>query len=102
MQNFKQLLCLEYYGEGDTRLGNEFAALVKKVSSSYDTLDVFIQRAKVYNPAGRFQTEAESDEISKTLMAFLKDNGVDTLACPGSIEGYDSLVSLILDVLKRQ
>ena len=80
---------------------HEFAALVKKVSGSYDTLNVFVRRVKPYNPIGRFQTEEESDEISDTLSTFLNENGITPIVCPGDIQGYDGLVSMVLDVLKK-
>ena len=96
------LMLNSYYGKDDIRLGDEFNALVKKISNSYDTLDIFFQRVKPYNPLGRRHTEAESDSISDELLEFLNKNGVKPIMFAGDISGYDSIVGITLDLLKRK
>ncbi len=81
-------------------LGQEFDRLVTKVSESYDSMNVFINRSKPYNSAGRFQTESESDALSRDLQKFLTNHGVTCRHYSGNIEGYDTLVTDILDKLK--
>ena len=90
-----------YYGKDDPKLGDEFNAMVKKVANSYPSLNVFIQRVKPYNPIGRFQTEQESDELSKDLLRFLEEYGVELETYPGSVAGYDELVKKVLELLKN-
>lgn len=90
-----------YYGKDDPRLGEEFNAMVKKVANSYSSLNVFVQRVKPYNPIGRFQTEQESDELSKDLLRFLEEYGIELEMYPGSVDGYDRLVEKILKLLKN-
>ena len=75
--------------------------MVKKVANSYPSLNVFIQRVKPYNPIGRFQTEQESDELSKDLLRFLEEYGVELETYPGSVAGYDELVKKVLELLKN-
>lgn len=82
----------------DPILGAEFDALVTKVFKSYDSLNVFIDRVKPYNGAGRFQTEQESDNLSKEMLAFLNRHGIGCRHYKGDIEGYDVLVA---DILRR-
>ena len=59
--------------------------------------NVFINRTKPYNDAGRFQTEAESDELSRKLQEFLIAHGVACRHYNGDKGGYDVLVADILD-----
>ena len=89
-------ILLSSFYENDPVLGEEFDALVTKVFSSYDSMNVFVNRVKPYNPAGRFQNEEESDELAKKLVAFLRCHGVDYTQYPGNVDGYDRLVSDIL------
>ena len=72
---------------------------VDKVFDYYNRIDVFVHRVKPYNEAGRFQTEEESDAISKEMLRFLDKFGVDCLHINGDFAGYDSLVDTVLDAL---
>lgn len=63
---------------------------------------MFINRVKPYNPAGRFQTEAESDMLADDLFDFLNKHGVICKHYTGSEDGYDVLVKDILDVIKEK
>lgn len=83
----------------DPVLGEEFDRLVTKVAKSYDSLNVFINRTKPYNGAGRFQTEAESDELSCELHEFLVAHDVACQRYNGDKAGYDTLVADILERL---
>ncbi len=74
------------------------AYIFGKVFNSYDSMNVFINRVKPYTPSGRFQTEAESDELSNVMRAFLDDHGIVCAQYDGCKEGYDALAS---DILRR-
>lgn len=93
------LLLGAFYGRNDARLGKEFVSLVRNVSRSYDSMDIFLQRVKPYSPVGRFQTEEESDELSGELFDFLDKNGVKPIFCPGNTKGFDDIVNVTLDLL---
>lgn len=94
------LLLSCFYCDDDT-LGDEFNALVSKVFDSYNSMNVFINRVKPYNPTGRFQNEQESDALSQDLIPFLNKFGVSCRHYDGCEESYDILVADILDALKR-
>lgn len=81
------LLLSSFYGDEEQILGSEFKALVKKVSGSYACYDAFIDRVKPYNPAGRFQNEQESDEVSVALVTFLKERNIFPKHYNGDTEG---------------
>lgn len=93
------ILLSSFYNR-DEVLGKELDALVTKVFNTYDSFNVFINRVKPYNPIGRFQTEAESDELAGDMFRFLADHGVACRYYSGSTEGYDTLVEDILHELK--
>lgn len=84
----------------DPVLGDEFDKLVTKVFNSYDSFNAFINRVKPYNVAGRFQTEQESDELAKKLLAFITEHGIACRHYDGDVKSYDVLVSDILTRLK--
>ena len=69
------ILLSSFYNK-DELLGKELDALVSKVFDSYHNYNAFINRVKKYNPAGRFQTETESDRLSVDLANFLNNHGV--------------------------
>lgn len=92
-------ILLSPFYANDPILGEEFDRLVTKVSESYDSINVFINRTKPYNGAGRFQTEAKSDELSRKLHEFLIAHGVACRHYNGDKDGYDVLVADILDRL---
>ena len=93
------ILLSAFYNDNDHVLGEEFDKLVFKVFDYYNRIDVFVHRVKPYNAAGRFQTEEESDAISKEMLRFLDKFGVDCLHINGDFAGYDSLVDTVLDAL---
>ena len=95
------LLLSSFYNSDKEVLGEEFDALVSKVFKSYKSFNVFIRRVKPYNPKGRFQTEAESDELSRELIGFLNNHDVDCLYYNGCEEDYDKLVCDIIYALKE-
>lgn len=92
------LLLSSYYGRlnHDKCSGKEFDELVKKISGEYDTMDVFIDRVKPYNPNGRLQTEKQSDNISAELEKFLNECGVFPMHYTGNELGYSRIVNRII------
>ena len=93
-------ILLSPFYANDPVLGEEFDHLVTKVAKSFDSMNVFINRVKPYNPSGRFQTEAESDELSNVMRAFLGKHNVTCAEYDGCIAGYDTLVNDILTRVK--
>lgn len=82
------------YNNDRVRFGDEFDALVKKVNSTFKSLDYFVTRVKPYNANGRFQTEAESDALSDRIYDCMNENSIRGVTrISGDIEGYDKVVS---------
>lgn len=95
------LLLSSFYNMDREVLGDEFDALVTKVAKSYNSINIFIRRVKPYNPKGRFQNEAESDEVHRQLVKFLNDRDVNCLFYNGCEEDYNKLANDIIHVLKE-
>ena len=96
------ILLSAFYGKNDQVLGKEFNDLTLKVFNHYDSVNVYVHRVKPYNEAGRFQTEAESDALSRNLHEFLINHSVACRHYTGDIKGYDVLVADILSRLNSK
>ena len=75
---------------GDVR--DKLNELAIAVDASMRSKNYFIVRAKPYNPAGRFQNEAESGVLSDRIVKFLDDRRVEYRKLPGTMESYDAIV----------
>lgn len=65
-------------------------------------MNVFINRVKPYNPSGRFQNEAESDELSNKLFRFVTEHGITCRHYNGDLNGYDVLINDIIYLLNKK
>lgn len=83
-----------YNKDYDEEIFNNF---VLNVFNRYSNLNFFINRVKPYNEVGRFQTEEESDEISKVLKEHLKKFGVPYFEVDGNKKGYNSISKYVME-----
>lgn len=67
----------------------------------YMHLPVFLKRTKDYNPAGRFQTEAEAKAIDGEMLDFLVSTNVDALHYGTTDEEVDRLTLYIQKILSH-
>ena len=81
-------LLLTFIYNKDERLGNAFNAVALNVATSFNTLEVLLERTKKYNPNGRMQTEEESDEITNNIKGILDRFRGNYLKATGDIAGY--------------
>ena len=79
-------------------LGENFNQLVYDVFNSYNNINYLIKRTKPYNPAGRLQTEEESDALAEPLISLLKKENINYKEITGDIKGYDKIVQEILNI----
>lgn len=85
----------------DPVLGNKFNEVVANVFHSYNNLNIFVHRAKPYNPIGRNQTEEESDAIEIQLYNLFKRwNVLGYFNIYGIEDWYDLIVTRILKILE--
>lgn len=94
-------LLLTFIYNHDERLGNAFNAVALNVATSYNTLEVLLKRTKKYNPNGRMQTEAESDEITRNIESILKRFRGGYMQANGDIAGYWEVFKAIAKSINR-
>jgi hypothetical protein len=65
-------------------------------------MNYFINRVKPYSQIGRFQDEAGSDEVASKLATLLLNLDINLFYTVGSIQGYDLIVTHVLDAVKEK
>ncbi len=86
----------------DKRLTENFNRTVMDVFNSYNNLNYLLLRVKPYNPAGRRQTEAESDALGATVISLLKDRDIPYCAIDGDIGSYEQIIANIMAIYNTQ
>lgn len=86
----------------DKRLPECFDELALWVANSFDNITYLVKRVKPYNPAGRNQTEAESDELHDRLKAMLDEYNIKYTSIVGDIEDYDKIAEDLVLKLKSK
>lgn len=84
----------------DKRLTENFNLSVMDVFNSYNNLNIFLNRAKKYNPKGRFQTEDEAKAIDNEILDALEERCVPYIRVTPNDEGYQFITDLIITKLK--
>lgn len=83
-------------------LGEHYENLVLDVFNTYENMNYALIRDKSYNPIGRNQTEAESDEIGDRIQFFLEDHNIPYTLGLGSVEFYNFIITDVLLALKAR
>ena len=91
-------LPLSIFYNQDKVLGEDFNRTVMNVFNSYDNLNYLLLRVKKYNPAGRHQTEEESNALKQPMVDLLNSRGIEYSEHNGNKEGYQEIIN---DVLQR-
>lgn len=94
------LLLSSFYNDSNI-LSKHFDLMVKDIFDSFNSLNAYLERTKPYNPAGRFQSEDESDDLSKKMKDFLDKFGVDFKTYTGDVCGYTAIVEEICKSLNK-
>ena len=85
----------------DSRLTENFNLTVLDMFNSFTNFNIFLKRVKEYNPNGRFQTEAESDELSLQIKNMLETREIPYVVTEANIEGYNYIVETIIDIIEK-
>lgn len=72
-----------------------FEPFVFELFNSFINVNIFIKRAKKYNPKGRMQTEKESNIISIQLEDLLKERGYEYKPFNGDKEVVSSIINYL-------
>ena len=73
--------------------------LVHVISDRYDNLNYFLKRVKKYNPVGRLQNEAESDQYGVRIKEMLKAYDVEFTEVEGDLMSADIIVQHVIERL---
>ena len=82
-------------------LDYHFSHTVINVFNSYTNITYFINRVKPYNPAGRNQTEEESDALVTRIHNLLHNFNIPYVEIPGDDTGYTQVMSDITAYLAQ-
>jgi hypothetical protein len=93
------LLGANYYPE---LFPDSFRELLVWAFNQHDTLNIFIERSAPYSTHGRRQTEEESDQIAREMVAFLDGNEIDYCTVNGDDDGLEAALVLIGEELERR
>jgi len=77
-------------------------ACVEEAKQYWDnSIEIFLNRIKPYNPNGRNQTELESDRIAEDIRRMLDEQQVSYEVETGDQSGYDRVVDRVKHILER-
>lgn len=95
-------ILLSCFYNNQPELGENFNNMCLDVFHSFTNYNVFLNRVKPYNPAGRFQTEEESDALVQPMRDMLAKFGITYKEYDGNLEGGDKIVTDVLRILHLQ
>ena len=92
-------LFLSPFYNKDPEIDEPLKKLVRTVSDRYDNLNYFLKRVKKYNPVGRLQTEAESDQYGIKIKEMLRAYDVPFAEIEGDLMSADVVVQHVIERL---
>lgn len=90
-------LFLSPFYNKDPEIDEPLKQLVHVISERYDNLNYFLRRVKKYNPVGRLQTEAESDQYGIKIKEMFKAYGVPFTEIDGDLMSADIIVQHVIE-----
>lgn len=92
------LLLSLIYGE---HMPNSFKQLVKDTYNTFENLDYYIVRKKVYNPMGRLQTEDDAKKIDEITLKMLQNNEIPFEYINGDKEAPSKIADKVMELLNK-
>lgn len=83
-------------------LDYHFEQTVINVFNSYNNITYFVKRVKPYNPAGRNQTEAESDALVDATLALMNRFNIPYTVVTGDDVGFEQIMSDVLAYISNK
>ena len=91
-------LCLTpLYSREEPAIDKPLRELAMAIFNKYNNLNYLVRRVKKYNPVGRLQTEAESDEKGVVLRKLLDNYKVPYKEVDGKLESTDGIIEDIMN-----
>lgn len=85
------LLGLVYNKDGD----EAFRQTILNHFHLFKNINFYMQRSKIYNPKGRFQTESQAVEVDNSVLEMLNENNVEYETVEGSRDSIPYIVNKI-------
>lgn len=95
-------LPLSIFYNHDPRLTENFNNAVMDFFNSYKNMNYLLLRTKPYNPVGRMQTEAESDQLKQPMIDLLRSRHIPYTEEYGEISGYNNIISDVMYLLHQE
>ena len=96
------LLSIFYNSNKNPNIVKHFNDLVLAYHKQEYNLNIYINRAKPYNPNGRLHSEDESKKIADRIkQEILNDNNIPYIEIKGIEEDYDKIVKEVLSIYNR-
>lgn len=92
------LLLSPFYNK-DPDIDEPLKEIVFKINSKYDNLNYLLKRVKKYNPVGRLQSEAESNDYGIRIKDLLKSFNVQYTQIDGDLMSADIVVQNVIEHL---
>ena len=92
-------LFLSPFYNKDPDIDEPLKELVAKIVAKYDNLNYFLRRVKKYNPIGRLQTEAESNEYGIHIKDMMKSFDIKFREIDGDLMSADMIVQDVIEKL---
>lgn len=90
-------LPLSIFYNNNPSLTENFNNSIMDVFNSYNNVNYLLLRTKPYNPAGRHQSEDESNALKQPMISMLEKYNISYVEVNGEIEGYDWIINDLLN-----
>ena len=91
----------EYYAKQCGSLNLSEACKEEADRYNDNSIDIFLERKKVYNPNGRNQTEEEAKKIDEEILNLLVKDKIKFFRFNATEEGYNEIVNFVLKEIKN-
>lgn len=96
------ILCCLYGRLSGVEYPDSFYRSVVDISNQMDTIDFYLKRVHPYNPAGRNQTEEQSDAVGRQLLDILDAEQINYTTLPGDDYAGESIANAVMARLENQ
>lgn len=86
----------------DRTPSQELYRLVIEKYKQFDNIDIFVDRVKPYNPAGREQTEPEAKAMDSQIKSLLEAWSENWIEVPGERDSVEKVLNHVLNHLKSE
>ena len=98
----RPIILSQFYNSKYGDNSQAFKSIVLHEHHKYQNFNIFLDRAKPYNPNGRNQTEEQSDVFSLEIIDMLKSLNIEYSRYYGNIEDANKIVKIIENMINER